>query len=336
MTRDLIRVQRSILNAEDLKRLVSAAYNFTGGVHCRLIKAMMADTYNVWADNQRFVLRVYRHGARTYEEIEAEVRLVTYLHEMGLIVPLPMTVGGRNGNGSAILKLTAPEGERYGVLFRYIEGTSLGYGLKPQTAAAFGGTLAQLHRTLDKLTLTFDRPLLDADALLKEPMRALKTAGLLAHRARDLAYLHRITSVLRTKMTDLPPMKPGFGLIHGDVDSSNVVMMHDGRVGLLDFDFIGEGYRVYDLAAFQSDAHFQRVPEVVFEAFLEGYSAIRPITDAELEALPLFRAARAVWAMGLYALHVDEWGSLRFSEALIDRHLDGIRAAMVEMQIGRA
>lgn len=336
MTRTLsIRVQRSIFNAQDLKQLIQANYHFNGGVHCRLIKAKLSDTYDVWADNQRFIMRIYRQGSRSQSEIEGEVSLLNYLHEMGLVVPVPVMLGGRNPTGTAILPIHAPEGERFAVLFRYIEGTPLQSVLKPQTAAVLGGTVAQLHRTLDKLTINYDRPVWNSDSLLRDPLRGLKSAGLLAQRARDLAYLHRITSVLRTKMADLPITKPDYGLIHADLNLSNIIVLRDGRIGLIDFDFIGEGHRAYDLSIFHFEQRFRQLPEVITESFLEGYNAIRPINDAEAALLPLFSAARSIWLMGQQATHVDEWGSLEFSEQVINQHLDGIRASMIELQIGR-
>jgi Ser/Thr protein kinase RdoA (MazF antagonist) len=336
MTRTLsIRVQRSIFNAQDLKQLIQANYYFNGGVHCRLIKSKLSDSYDVWADNQRFIFRIYRHGTRTQNEIEGEVNLLNYLHEMGLIVTVPVQLGGRNPTGTSILPINSPEGERYAVLFRYIEGTPLQNVLKPQVAAALGGTVAQLHRTLDKLTISYDRPVWNSDTLLRDPVRGLRSAGLLVQRARDLAYLHRITSVLRTKMADLPTTKPDYGLIHADLNLSNIIVLRDGRIGLIDFDFIGEGHRAYDLSVFHFETRFRQLPEVITESFLEGYNSIRPISEAESSLLPLFSAARSVWLMGQHATHVDEWGSLEFSERMIDQHLDGIRASMVELQIGR-
>lgn len=336
MTRNLtIRVQRTIFNAQDLKQLLQANYYFNGGVHCRLIKAKSSDSYDVWADNQRFILRIYRHGTRSLSEIEGEVNLLNYLHEMGMIVPTPVMLGGRNPTGSSVLPINAPEGERYAVLFRYIEGTPLQNVLKPQTAAVLGGTVAQLHRTLDKLTISYDRPIWNSDTLLRDPLRGLKSAGLLAQRARDLAYLHRITSVLRTKMADLPYTKPDYGLIHADLNLSNIIVLRDGKIGLIDFDFIGEGHRAYDLSIFHFEQRFRQLPEVITESFLEGYNSIRPISNQESALLPLFSAARSVWLMGLHAAHVDEWGSLDFSDRMVEQHLDGIRASMIELQIGR-
>jgi len=317
------------LQADSLQRVLMAYYGFTQ-VHCRLHKAMMADTYSIWADNARYSLRIYRNNQRTHGQIAAEVRLLRYLDEMGVPVTVPVP---KRGTDDCIFQLDAPEGERFVVLFRYIEGRLLAHDLSQETAYAYGGSLAHMHQTLDKLTLPFDRPAIDTDVLLREPIRALKSTGLLAHRARDLGYLHRITSVLRTRLIALESTRPQYGIIHGDVDTSNAVIMQDGRVGLLDFDYVGDGWRAYDLAAFHSDAIFRGAGEDVSYAFFEGYRSYRPITDLEYTMLPVLRAARAVWSLGLYALNVNEWGSSRLQDGYIDRLLDDIRTAMVELQL---
>ncbi|TVR19766.1 MAG: hypothetical protein EA396_12060 [Anaerolineaceae bacterium] len=331
-----LNIQRSIFKAHDLKRLIQMRYGFIAGVHCRLIKAMTADTYHVWADNGRYLLRVYRHNGRTYGQITAEMNLLNRLNAAGLCVPTPVTPK----DSEMIVALDAPEGVRHAVLLRYIEGQPLSDAVTPQIVGELGAVLARLHQTLDTMTPSkdqpvFDRPVIGADVLLRHPLRELKLTGLLSQRARDLAYLHRVMSVLGTRMADLPAMPPQYGLIHGDVNLSNVVISNDGRIGLIDFDMIGEGYRAYDLASFLSDVHFHNLPEDFVTVLLNSYNAVRPVNDAEMNALPVFRAARSLWAMGQYAAHVDEWGSQSFDDALVDRHLDSIRAAMVEIQIGR-
>ena len=40
---------------------------------------------------------------------------------------------------------------------------------------------------------------------------------------------------------------PTDGLIHGDIDASNALIMPNEQIALLDFDFFGPGWRGYDL-----------------------------------------------------------------------------------------
>ena len=328
MTRDLLRIQRTIYEPEGLANLMQAYYGFES-VYCQLLKPMMSDTYSVWADNKRYLLRIFRHRQYTHRQIEDQMKMLTYLDEMGI----PVTAPVKKRSEEMLTRFQAPEGERYGVLFRYVEGKPLHQQLTPEAAQSYGEALATLHTTLDKLTILYDRPPLNADTLLRDPIRNLKSSGLLAHRARDLGYLHRITSVLRTRIANLDYEKPAYGMIHGDVDPTNAILMADGRIGLIDFDMTGEGHRVYDLAAFYAEANFRGAPEVLTEKFLAGYESIRPLSRDERQALPMYRAARVIWSLGLYATNINEWGSYRITDNFIDRQLDDIRAAMMELQL---
>jgi Ser/Thr protein kinase RdoA (MazF antagonist) len=328
MTRDLLRIQRTIYEPDSLATLVKAYYGFDR-VFCQLLKPMMADTYSIWADNTQYLLRIFRHRQYTHRQIKDQMQMLTYLDEMGIPVTAPVP----KRSGEMLTHFQAPEGERYGVLFRYLPGKPLNQQLTPDHAYKYGEILAQLHATLDKLTILYDRPPLNADTLLRDPIRNLKGSGLLAHRARDLGYLHRISSVLRTRIANLTYQKPDFGMIHGDVDPSNAIIMADGRIGLIDFDMSGEGHRIYDLAAFQAEANFRGAPEVLTEKFIEGYQSLRKLSRDERQALPIYRAARVIWSLGLYATNVNEWGSYRITDNFIDRQFDDIRAAMMEFQL---
>ena len=79
--------------------------------------------------------------------------------------------------------------------------------------------------------------------------------------------------------------------IHSDLFPDNVLMLGDSVSGLIDFYFACTDMMAYDLAvthaawSFTKGGHAYRSD--VGSALVEGYESIRPLTDAERDALPL-------------------------------------------------
>ena len=46
----------------------------------------------------------------------------------------------------------------------------------------------------------------------------------------------------------------------------------------------------------------------MWDAFIEGYGTIRPLSPNDLEAAHVFVVVRHIWLMGEYASRAREWG----------------------------
>jgi len=122
---------------------------------------------------------------------------------------------------------------------------------------------------------------------------------------------------------------PYYGLCHGDAGSANAHVTADGRLTLFDFDMCGVGWRAYDIATFLIDE-----PESIAASFLEGYTAVRALTDTELASLPLFQIVQSIWVLGLRADYINDWGSSLLSERLLNHILSFITHTMETMERG--
>jgi homoserine kinase type II len=95
------------------------------------------------------------------------------------------------------------------------------------------------------------------------------------------------------RLRDLPR-----GLIHGDLFRDNTLFDGGAVSGILDFSETAEDFLLLDVAITMNDfcrawpAITLRQPSV--RAFMSGYEAVRPLTPAEREALPLFLAVAAM------------------------------------------
>lgn len=323
---------RSLLSPAALAETVGTEYGLVQ-VRCRLVKATIRDVYRVEARRGPAVLVVYRHGRRTVEEIGAELDVLDDLAERGPAVDVAVAPALRTRAGERIVTLVAPEGIRYAALFRFAEGALLGRSPEPEAARSFGQTIARMHALTDAWLQTTasarHRTPLDAALLVDRSLEQIAT--FLGHRPADLDALQRAGGLLRHRMAALPREAPGYGLVHGDVIPTNVLVAPDGRLTLLDFDFCGPGWRAFDVATYLHAVQDDRATEASGRHFLDGYQEVRPLADWEPEAIPFFVAVRALFRLGNWGPRLEEWGTQALPDEVVARHLARIKEAMEQL-----
>jgi Ser/Thr protein kinase RdoA (MazF antagonist) len=147
---------------------------------------------------------------------------------------------------------------------------------------------------------------LDLSYLIDEPLKYVKP--LFVHRTDDFEYLDSIGGRLKSGIDGLLQKRiPEYGYCHGDHHGANVHQDENGKMVIFDFDCGGYGWRAYDVAVFlwqltialgwgrTGKARTTRR----WNAFLEGYCSIRPLTENELAATRLFVPIRNIWMLGL-------------------------------------
>jgi len=70
------------------------------------------------------------------------------------------------------------------------------------------------------------------------------------------------------------------------------------------FSSVAAGWRAYDIATFLLEE-----PDEIVEAFVDGYQVVRPLTDEEMTAIPLFQVVQNIWVLGIRASYVNEWAA---------------------------
>jgi Ser/Thr protein kinase RdoA (MazF antagonist) len=143
-------------------------------------------------------------------------------------------------------------------------------------------------------------------------------------RPSDLAYLRESAEVLQIRLAELRDGELSYGMIHGDVIRANALVADNGQVTVLDFDFCGFGWRVYDVASYLLTIRNTPQEREFEKAFLDGYEEIRPLAREEKMALPLFEAIRAIFSIGTPAMNIEHWGSQYFY-AFVDNDLAALK-----------
>lgn len=236
--------------------------------------------YLVHTEAGPFILTLYEKRVRP-EDLPYFLGLMEHLAAHGISCPLPV----RDREDRILRELAG----RPAVLISFLEGL---WVRRPGIAhcAGLGAGLAQFHlagldfdmQRANDLSLPGWRELFDevrdsADGAIP---------GLKDEIAGELDYLGANWA------SGLPE-----GVIHADLFPDNVFFLDDKLSGLIDFYFACNDMLAYDVAVclnawcFEPDASFNITKA---RAMLQAYERVRPLTHAELDALPLLARGAAL------------------------------------------
>ena len=232
------------------------------------------------ADGGVFILTLYEKRVAP-ADLPFFLGLMEHLARRGVSCPLPV----RRRDGEVVGELAG----RPAAIITFLEGM---WPRRPTPAhcRAVGEALAHLHVAGADFSLT--RP----NALSLPGWRTLWDGcharadevepGLGAEVAADFAALE----------TGWPQDLPQ-GVIHADLFPDNVFFLGDELSGLIDFYFACNDFLAYDVATclnawcFERDHAFNLTKGA---ALLAGYQSVRPLSAAEVEALPLLARGSAL------------------------------------------
>ncbi len=318
-SQDVFPVLSSILLPQELLAALSPDYKIGGLRTCALIRSGLNDSYLVQSADQDYVLRVYRARWRSLPDIMWELEFLVHLANRGIGVAAPVP---RIDSG-LVSAVRAPEGLRYAALFTYAAGEPLRWD-RQDAFCNTGRLTARLHHAADDFTCAHQRFCLDLEHLLDRPLQAILPR--IGHRPQDTAYLLELTQRLRTGLAALAGRGLDWGPCHGDLMSGNIHCRDSDVLTLFDFDCCGLGWRAYELATVLLFVSFMRQEAGPrWRSFLDGYGEVRQLGRHDLEAIPLFTAARLVWSMGVQAAGADKWGLDRLDGGFWDARFSFLR-----------
>ncbi|WP_343313783.1 homoserine kinase [Brucella sp. BE17] len=227
-----------------------------------------------------FILTLYEKRTNR-EDLPFFLNLMQHLASRGLECPQPVV----RRDGETISELAG----RPAAIVTFLEGMWL---RRPGVVhcEAVGRGLAQMHlagadfsmRRRNGLALADWHPLWE----LSKPRANTVEPGLVAEAESDLVYLER------NWPNDLPQ-----GVIHADLFADNVFFLGDQLSGFIDFYFACTDILAYDVAiclnawCFEKDFSYNRTKGA---ALLRGYNAVRQLSAAEVDALPVLARGAAI------------------------------------------
>lgn len=209
------------------------------------------------------------------------IGLMEHCAARGLICPQPV----KNKKGNSLGELAG----RPAAIITFLEGISV---RRPSNAhcAALGQALAQFHQAGEGFSRK--RP----NALGPEGWQ--KLAAQCAARADEVA--PGLTALIKEEVAHLTarwPKSLPAGVIHADLFPDNVFFLGNKLSGLIDFYFACNDFYAYDVAiclnawCFEIDGSFNVTKG---KALLSSYNAVRPLSAAEIDALPTLARGAAL------------------------------------------
>jgi Ser/Thr protein kinase RdoA (MazF antagonist) len=323
----LFPVERSLLSAQALNERVLSKYGLDQPITCNFWRRGINDGYLVRTGPRKLVLRVSPAGWRSWENLEAELDLLEYLWEHKVCVPRAV----QQSDGTRIQVLRAPEGPRHAVLFTFVPGQPC----VPEKldARRFGRAVARFHTLTDGYSPNQALLRFEPEDMVDQPLARLEP--LLPEGPQGFGYLTSIAPTLKQAACQLPREPSVYGICHGDVNDGNVHFFGQDRWALLDFEYAGYGWRVFDIGTFYSNQLYQLgktgQARPILDAFLDGYQSVRTLSEAELDALDAFVILRQIWLMGVGARNVPIIGLAQFREWAMGHCLPAIRDWMKKL-----
>lgn len=289
---------------EQLARNALRAYDLGDQVTLRTLEIGLNATFEVRADDARYVLRIRRAGYRTPAYVRSEL---TFVRTLGDDPTVPAPIETRTGD--LVVELDDADGQRRcGDLQTWLDGRVLvpGHGLGVASVHALGRGLGRIHNAAEEFSppAGFELPVWDADGMFTvaaSPFRPeFSIEDLLG--PKDCELYDEVADRTRAVFDDLGRGADAFGITHQDYILGNCFLRRrrtGWEVGAFDFDDCGWGYFLYDLCPLLGN--LAGYPGAIFDnpaypklrdAFLAGYRSVRLLPVEWEQHLPLLIAAR--------------------------------------------
>ena len=308
----------SVIDAGAIGEEIATHFDLPGSVHCELLTRGMNDVYLVRSGDQKYASRVWRHGFRDEADVAYELAFLDHLKR----ADLPVVPALRTKGGAFHVPVEAPEGARYVALFEWAEGGP--YGANPDAGGArrVGGIIAQIHLAGADFKPAAPRFVDRSGAFARELPELLR---MVAHRPEDCDYYPRAVAAVEEALAPVDAAAAAFGPGHGDFHLYNAFVAEDGHTVILDFDNCGEDHYVQELMSFAWANHYVGVGQDITQAFIDGYSAVRPLGSAEVALLPTFLAAKELRFLCGFAANVNAVGHTPLLNPNLDWFAENVR-----------
>jgi Ser/Thr protein kinase RdoA (MazF antagonist) len=292
----------STLSDLALASLVSERYGLPE-VRCELLLRGVGDTYLVESAGVRFILRAYRSSHRSLPQIKAELELLLALKHARVPAAYPIA----DLTGGEIQAVEAAEGTRCLVLFNYAPGQPVPI-LHERQLRTLGHQMARFHAVSSTITLSDKRWTFDFETTLHRPIEMLKHA--FREDPEGYAWVQQAARRAEQALNELGVSGFPTGYCHFDFLPKNFHFDGDSLI-FFDFDFLGFGWLINDIMSFWQqlclDVHFGRLKQgeadEAYAIFLEAYRLVRPLSEAELRAVPWLSLGWWLFYMGFHTTH---------------------------------
>ncbi|OGX81140.1 hypothetical protein BEN49_15825 [Hymenobacter coccineus] len=191
--------------------------------------------------------------------------------------------------------------------------------------------MAKLHNLTADLTLRHPRPCYDLDSTLRQPLKTVAPA--FHDYPEGLAYLQKVVIQTVSKLENMNTVAFSYGYCHYDFLPKNFHFDAEDRLTFFDFDFAGTGYLVNDAMTFFVHYFLNRMLKGTsaaesaraFAVFVAGYREVRPLTEAELAAIPYLGVGFWLFYLEFQYRNFDDWSNNFFGPRYLRERVGWIK-----------
>ncbi len=184
--------------------------------------------------------------------------------------------------------------------------------------------MAKLHSHTQDFHL--QRVTYTPEILLTEPLE--KIGLFLSADAPEMAYMQSLHQVLLQQLQHAATLDLTKGAVHLDIWFDNMNIDDNGEVTIFDFDFCGNGWLCFDIAYYMLQLYNIERDEVECQNklrhFLDGYTSIRAIPEAEQALLPALGTSIYFFYLGVQCSRYDNWSNTFLSESYLKRFITAL------------
>ncbi|MBX7241985.1 MAG: phosphotransferase [Bacteroidia bacterium] len=313
-------VTNSTLSATHIGVFLQEKYSLSKDTQCKLIKAGINDTYLVTDNSDKFVFRVYSLDWRSKTEIDEEIKLLNQLKENSISISYPVS----DKESNYIQTLSAPEGDRFAVLFSFASGEKQDI-ISEVSHFQIGQLLARLHKITNnqKLNRTDYTP----EVILIDSLK--KVSAFLKSNTAEMDFMKSAQKYLLKEFENANNTEIRKGVVHFDIWFDNLNITKDNKVTVFDFDFCGNGWLCLDIAYYIIQLHNIEQYETKgytpkIDSFMKGYESVTPISEEEKRLIPMLGVSIYFFYLGVYCQRYDNWSNSFLSENYLKRFINGL------------
>lgn len=270
-----------IIDNDRLKDIIANSYGISEPFDCKFIRRSFNDHYLIQTKNDRYVLRVYlnnKYYIKGINDFNFELDLLSFLASKVIPVSYPI----RNKDGLFLSKFLNDNETRLITMFSYAEGIQINTLLENNLSVYFGENIANLHKVSNEFQSEHSRYKVDLNYLINEPLEMLQQYCS-KHKLDNLNFFMPYAKYLYSQLQELPVNNEAYGIIHGDLNPSNIHVDNNGKITIFDFDHCAYGWRIHDLAVIK----LCYAPNT-YEAIVDGYTSIISLSKTEKRLIELY------------------------------------------------
>jgi Ser/Thr protein kinase RdoA (MazF antagonist) len=321
-----LRPEQQSERYEQLAELVLPEWGLTGA-NLSMIKMRENAVFKVEnADGEKQVLRIHRAGYHSDEALRSELQWIQALGKEG--IETPQVIPTKTNQLFVAPDFRLAGAPRQIDMFEWVDGNQLGSledGLEGDLVTqqnnyrTIGVLAARVHNQATKWVAPagFERHAWDLDGLTGEQPFWGRFWELEALSENQRSLMIRIRDRVRSDLIDYGQSAENYSMIHADMVAENVLV--DGNhVRLIDFDDAGYGWHLFEIATSLYFSHNETYFDQLVGPYIEGYRSERELSDADVDALPLFMMARATTYLGWVHTRKETETARELTSVLVD------------------